>query len=149
MPCSLTALTAQSCLDAVSAVQGCSYQYRASCTADSAEFLATAFMPLVLNYRFTFIDAADSEQAAQDVWRRRALTPPPRRPGRLSHLGEDALAEEVEAARCRDYLNGLTDGCGPLACNGGEGEGASNRMPSGSKEPSDAASDAQRAHRKR
>ncbi|CAE7473358.1 CIT1 [Symbiodinium sp. CCMP2456] len=95
-------------------------------------------MPLVLNYRFTFIDAADSEEAAQGD--RRVLTPPPRRPGGLSHFGEDALSEEVEAARCRDYLNGLTDERGPLACNGGDG--ASNRMPSGSKEPSDAASDA-------
>ncbi|CAE7232812.1 CIT1 [Symbiodinium sp. CCMP2456] len=95
-------------------------------------------MPLVLNYRFTFIDAADSEEAAQGVRHRRVLTPPPRRPGGLSHLGEDALSEEVEAARCRDYLSGLKDERGPLACNGGKG--ASNRMPSGSKEPSDAAS---------
>ena len=90
-----------------------------------------------MNYRFTFIDATDSEEAAQGVQLRRALTPPPVRPGCLSHLGEDALSEEVESARCRDYLKGLMDERGLVTSNR-----ESNRMPSGSKKANDTVSDA-------
>ena len=96
--------------------------------------VAEVSMPLVLNYRFTFVDATDSEEAAQEVQIRRALTPPPVRPGCLSHLGEDALPEEVEAARCRDYLNGLMQERGLVAHSP-----ESNRMQCESKDaPSDA-----------
>lgn len=96
-------------------------------------------MPLLLNYRFTFINAKDSEEAAQGVQLRRALTPPPPRPGHMGHLGEDAHSEELKVARCRDYLKDLMNEGGLV----GSGEhGRCKRMPDGSKDSSHDAVDA-------
>ena len=97
-------------------------------------------MPLELSYRSTFIVAADSEDAAQGFPLRRALTAPPPRPGCMSHLGEDVPSEELTVARCRDYLKGLMEECG--LARGNVEHGASKRMPNGSKNSNDAASDA-------
>mmetsp|Transcript_120218 Transcript_120218/g.169168 ORF Transcript_120218/g.169168 Transcript_120218/m.169168 type:complete len:252 (-) Transcript_120218:130-885(-) len=96
-------------------------------------------MPLVLNYRFTFIDAEDDEEAAQGVHLRRALTPPPPRPGQMSHLSEVAHSEELEVARCRDYLNGLMSESG-LVDSGDHS--AFKQMSDGSKDSNDATVDA-------
>ncbi|CAE7382396.1 unnamed protein product [Symbiodinium sp. CCMP2592] len=88
-------------------------------------------MPLVLNYRFTFIDAEDDEEAAQGVQLRRALTPPPPRPGHMSQLGEAAHSQVLEVARCRDYLNGLMRERGLVDSRK---HGAFRRMSDGSKD---------------
>ena len=76
-----------------------------SCSCFSLPVVAEVSMPLVLNYL-----------------------------GCLSHLGEDALPEEVEAARCRDCLKGLMQERGLVAHSP-----ESNRMQCESKDaPSDA-----------
>ena len=109
------------------------------CTVASAFPALVGFsMPLVLNYRFTVIDAEDNEEAAQGVQLRRALTPPPPRPGHMSQLGEAAHSEGFEVARCRDYLKGLMRERG-LVDSGKHGR--FKRMSDGSKDFNDASVD--------